>query len=397
MIAFLSKMHFYGNPSAKLKIIGVTGTNGKTTITTLLYQIATNLGYKAGLIGTIENIIVTEKRTTIYTTPDPITLNNLLTEMVKEKCEYVFIEVSSHAMDQNRLAGIKFLGGIFTNLTHDHLDYHKNFENYFQAKKKFFQILPANAFALSNVDDSYGHAMLKNIKAKKFLCGFTQQVDFKAKIIKLDFSGIELDINGTLIKSKLLGKFNAYNLLAVWSVCQLLGFDDKKVKKILENIKPPRGRFEFFESQNKVLVIIDYAHTPDALEKIILAIRDIKKSTGRLILIFGCGGDRDHFKRSIMGKIGAQLSDLAIFTSDNPRSEDPEKIIEQMKKELSEEDLKKIKTITDRRVAMQEAYQNAQAGDIVLCAGKGHENYQEINGIKYHFDDLEELKKIFNA
>jgi UDP-N-acetylmuramoyl-L-alanyl-D-glutamate--2,6-diaminopimelate ligase len=390
-------MHFFGNPSKRLKIVGVTGTNGKTTTATLLYKVATELGYKTGLIGTVDNIIVKEKRPALRTTPSPVNLNKLLNEMVDKGCEYVFMEVSSHALDQNRVAGIKFTGGIFTNLTHDHLDYHKDFENYFQAKKKFFYMLPKNAFALSNVDDEHGEAIIDGIKADKFLYGFgeeTESVDFYGKILKLDFSGLQLDFNGEIIKSKLLGKFNAYNLLAVWSTAKLLNFDIKKVNKILETIEPPRGRFEHFMSPNGVLIVVDYAHSPDSLEKILLAIKEIKQTNGRIISVFGCGGDRDPLKRSKMGKIGASLSDVAIFTSDNPRNEDMEKIINQMKDDLSHDEMKKVITIADRRLAIEEAVEMAQKGDIILCAGKGHEEYQEIKGVKHHFNDIEEFRKI---
>ena len=354
------------------------------------------------------------------TTPDPIFLNKLLNEMAEKGCEYVFMEVSSHALDQKRVAGINFTGGIFTNLTHDHLDYHKSFENYFKAKKKFFQMLPSRAFVLSNVDDAYGLRMLEDIKANKFSYGFDNpqvrpveiienshrsdlwaEPHFHGEIKKLDFNGLNLSFNKIEIKSKLLGKFNAYNLLSIWSASSLLGFDMNKVNKIIENIKPPKGRFEHFTSGSGVLAIVDYAHTPDALEKIFLAIKEInmKDSSprpdgrGKIISVFGCGGDRDSFKRKVMGKIGASLSDIAIFTSDNPRSEDPNKIIAEMKTDLSAEDLKKVKLISNRHDAILEAAKLANGGDIILCAGKGHEDYQEIKGIKHHFDDMEELKK----
>lgn len=414
----IGAMYYYGNPSKKLKIVGVTGTNGKTTTVTLLYKIATELGFKAGLIGTVENIIVKEVKIATHTTPDSISLTKLFREMVDQGCEYVFMEVSSHALDQDRVAGVNFSGGIFTNLTHDHLDYHKNLENYFQAKNKFLKMLPSNAFAISNTDDEYGTRMLERINARQFSYGFynykqarsiTNRQDlFTGEIKKLDFSGLELNFesgfsgsNAVTVNSKLLGKFNAYNLLAVWSTCKLLGFDMDKVNKILENIEPPRGRFEHFTSSSGVLIIVDYAHTPDALEKILIAIKEINSAKvglpqkGQIISVFGCGGDRDPMKRSKMGSIGARLSDIAIFTSDNPRSEDPNKIIEQMKTELAPEDLKKVKTITNRREAIIEAVKLAQAGDIILCAGKGHEDYQEIKGVKNHFDDMEELKKAF--
>lgn len=399
-IALLARMHFYGNPSAKLKIVGVTGTNGKTTTATLLYKIAIELGYRAGLISTVENLIAGEKRLSPrnapQTTPNPIYLHKLLNEMVEKGCEYVFMEVSSHALDQSRVAGINFTGGIFTNLTHDHLDYHKNIDNYFGAKKKFFNMLSPEAFALSNSDDDYGDSMLEHIHAKKFTYGFNKFENFHGEITKLDFDGLTLAVNKEEVYSKLLGKFNAYNLLAVWGTCKLLGFDMEKVKKILENIKPPRGRFEHFTSKSGVLVIVDYAHSPDALEKILLAVKEIKTGNGKIISIFGCGGDRDPLKRPKMGKIGATNSDIAIFTSDNPRSEDPEKIIEQMKTDLTTEDLKKVKTITNRHEAILEGVKLAQKGDIILCAGKGHENYQEIKGVKSHFDDMEELKEACN-
>jgi UDP-N-acetylmuramoyl-L-alanyl-D-glutamate--2,6-diaminopimelate ligase len=414
-ITLLARMHFYGNPGAKLKIVGVTGTNGKTTTATLLYGVASALGYKAGLISTVENIVDGEKISATHTTPDPISLHKLFNKMIEKKCEYAFMEVSSHALDQNRVAGVTFVGGIFTNLTHDHLDYHKNFENYFGAKKKFFNMLNENAFALSNADDEYGQAMLEHIHAKKFTYGFKVNLDvphprdrgnspipgvggeehFHGEIKKLDFDGLSLVFNGENINSKLLGKFNAYNLLAVWGASQLLGFDMEKVKKILENIEPPCGRFEHFTSKNGVLVIVDYAHTPDALEKILIAVGEIKNKKGRLISLFGCGGDRDPLKRPIMGKIGVTLSDIAIFSSDNPRSEDPDKIIEQMKGGLSAEDFKKVKTISNRHEAILEGVKLAQKGDIILCAGKGHEDYQEIKGVRHHFNDMEEFKKLY--
>ena len=409
LITVLAGWHFFGNPSKRLKIVGVTGTNGKTTTATLLYKIATGLGYKVGLIGTIDNIIVKEKRKALRTTPSPINLNKLLKEMVEKDCEYVFMEVSSHALDQKRVAGINFTGGIFTNLTHDHLDYHKDLKNYFKAKKKFFEMLPQNAFALSNMDDEYGNAMLDGIKAEKFFYGFgeeTEIVDFYGKILKSNFSGLELDFNGPArmteviqsggekINSKLLGKFNAYNLLAVWSASKLLDFNMEKVKNILKEIESPRGRFEHFMSSNGVLVIVDYAHSPDALEKVLFTIKEVKSKNGRIISVFGCGGDRDPFKRSKMGKIGASLSDIAIFTSDNPRNEDPDRIIDNMKDSLTYKEIKKIITISDRRLAIEEAVELAKKGDIILCAGKGHEEYQEIKGIKNHFNDMEEFKKV---
>jgi len=412
IIATLASWHFYGNPSKKLKIVGVTGTNGKTTTATLLYKIATELGYKAGLIGTVENIIAGEKikhsETAPQTTPDPIRLNKLLKEMVAKGCEYVFMEVSSHAMDQKRVAGVNFIGGIFTNLTHDHLDYHKNFENYFAAKKKFFQMLPENAFALANADDIYGEKILDGIKAKKYFYGFRENSSmetpvgqgqnifeyyFHGEILKIGFNGIQLKIGQDMVSSKLLGKFNAYNLLVVWSASKLLGFKMGEVEDILEDIEPPKGRFDYFVSKDEILGIVDFAHTPDALENVLSTIKGFKSEGSKIISVFGCGGDRDPLKRSKMGKIGADLSDIAIFTSDNSRSEDPLKIINEMKKDLSADDLKKVRAIPDRHQAIAESIKLAQKGDIILLAGKGHENYQEIKGVKYPFDDMEELKK----
>ncbi|OGJ02489.1 hypothetical protein A3G53_01170 [Candidatus Nomurabacteria bacterium RIFCSPLOWO2_12_FULL_44_11] len=395
VVTALAALHFYGNPSTKLKVIGVTGTNGKTTTTTLLYKVATTLGYKAGLIGTVENIIAGEVRDATHTTPDPIYLNKLLSEMAYRGCEYVFMEISSHALDQRRVAGITFAGGVFTNLTHDHLDYHKSLENYFLAKKKFFKMLPTDAFALANADDEHGRLMLEGTRARQFFYGFKDAPDFKGEISSINFYGLELLFNQIYIKSHLLGKFNAYNLLAVWSVCQLLGFNMERVGKILETIEPPRGRFEHFTAPNGVLVVVDYAHSPDALEKIFEAVLEIKQRTGKLISVFGCGGDRDPLKRRVMGKIGAVNSDIAIFTSDNPRSENPEQIIFEMKTDLSMKDTAKVKVISDRHEAIKEAVRIAKGGDIILCAGKGHEDYQEIKGVKRHFSDMEEFKKAY--
>ena len=403
----------YGNPSKKLKIVGVTGTNGKTTVATLLHKVTTALGYKSGLIGTVEILIGEEKFKTDSgkpvpaTTPDSVFLTKLFAKMAEAGCQYVFMEVSSHALDQNRVAGIKFTGGIFTNLTHDHLDYHKDIKNYFRAKKKFFEMLPRNAFALSNADDDHGNVILDGIKAKKYFYSFNfsgvghpeiqvsnTRNNFYGKILKSDFSGLELDFNGEKINSKLLGKFNAYNLLAVWSTSKLLDFNMMKVNKILEDITPPTGRFEHFVSKKGVIVIVDYAHSPDALEKVLVTIKEIKSEEGRIISVFGCGGDRDTSKRPKMGKIGASFSDIAIFTSDNPRSEDPEKIIDNMKDNLTHEENKKVITIADRRLAIEEAVELAKNGDIILCAGKGHEEYQEIKGVRSHFNDMEEFKKV---
>jgi UDP-N-acetylmuramoyl-L-alanyl-D-glutamate--2,6-diaminopimelate ligase len=396
--------YYYGNPSKKLKIIGVTGTNGKTTTATLLYEIAIALGYKAGLISTVENIINgkivfnKEGKTIPGTTPDSVTLTKLFRKMVDEGCEYVFMEVSSHALDQNRVWGVNFVGGIFTNLTHDHLDYHKTFENYFAAKKKFFQMLPREAFALSNTDNEYGLKMLEGIQAKKFTYGFnTPSASGTSPLARgRKGGGLDLDFSEKL-ETKLIGEFNLYNTLAVYASAVLLGFDKEKVIDVLKTITPPKGRFEHFMSPGGVLVIVDYAHTPDALENVLQTIQKMRKENSKIISVFGCGGDRDPMKRKIMGNIGATLSDVAIFTSDNPRSEDPDKIIEQMKEGLSSEMLQKVKTISNRHEAIKEAVKLAQKGDIILCAGKGHEDYQEIKGVKHHFDDMEEFKKLYQV
>ncbi len=387
--------YYYRDPSRHMKVIGVTGTNGKTTTATLLYRIASGLGYKAGLIGTAGNIIVTEQRVATHTTPDSVSLTKLFAEMRDKGCEYVFMEVSSHALTQDRVKDVTFAGGIFTNLTHDHLDYHKTMEEYFRAKKKFFNMLPPQAFALANGDDPYGKRMLENIQARSHFYGFSDKFDFTGEILKLSFSGIELVFNDEKVNTNLLGKFNAYNVFSVWSASKLLGFDMEKVGKVLEHIEPPKGRFDHFVSKNGVLAIVDYAHTPDALEKIFMGIKSVKPANGRIISLVGCGGDRDPMKRKKMGKIGAVFSDIAIFTSDNPRSEDPDKIIEDMKEDLVPEDFTKVRFISSRREAIRTAVQIAREHDIILAAGKGHEDYQEIKGVKHHFDDKEELEQAF--
>lgn len=395
-IAFLAKNNFFGNPGKDFKIVGVTGTNGKTTTNTLLAKVTLALGYRVGQIGTTGIYINGQKidfDQKIPTTPDPLGLRKIFKLMQKENVEYVFMEVSSHAMDQDRVAGIDFKGGIFTNLSHDHLDYHKNFAEYFKAKKKFFDILPKGAFALSNTDDEHGELIYQNTKAKKYSYGFMGGESFHGELFKSDFTGISARFNGENIHSKLLGKFNAYNLLAVFSACFILKFPVHKVAMILEDIKAPEGRFEYF-TKNNITVIVDYAHSPDSLEKVILTASNLKKEGAKLITVFGCGGDRDPLKRRVMGKIGATLSDIAILTSDNPRYENPDKILEQMKTDLSMPELNKTETITDRREAIARSISLAKEGDIILCAGKGHEDYQEIKGVKYHFNDLEEYKKI---
>ncbi len=403
---------YYGNPVSRLKIIGVTGTNGKTTTTTLLYKTATILGYKSGLIGTVEILINGQKfepkGKVPATTPDSVTLTKVFAKMVKAGCEYVFMEVSSHAVVQNRIAGIDFAGGVFTNLTHDHLDYHKSFKNYFLAKKKFFDHLPLKSWALSNRDDEHGARILEDTKAQPFYYGFDykdEQIDpkdpsdrdFFADILSLDARGMMLKINQKYeIKAELIGKFNAYNLLTVFGVASLLGFDLEKVTHILSNIEAPRGRFERFEAPNGVIGIVDYAHSPDAMQSVLSTINQVK-GVGRVISVFGCGGDRDPLKRRIMGKIGVEMSDVAVFTSDNPRNEDPYKIIEEMKTDLSVNLSEKVLVLPDRKEAIKTACNLAQSGDIVMVLGKGHENYQEIKGVKYDFDDMEMLRDCLTA
>lgn len=403
-------------PYKKIKIIGVTGTSGKTTTTTLLYKIAQELGYKAGLIGTVENFIGDRKLdydfykegrgsfferffySTSRATPEIWQLDKLFSEMIKEGCEYVFMEVSSHGLEEKRVSKLQFTGAIFTNLSQDHMDFHKNMGSYFKAKKKLFNMLPRKSFALTNADDAYGLKIVDKTKAHAFTYGFDQGDDgvlFAGKIHKSDFSGLDLAFNDIKIMSKLIGKFNAYNLLAVWSTCSLLGFDMNKVNKILETIEPPAGRFDYFVSGGGVVAIVDYAHKPDALENVLKTAGGIKALGSKIISVVGCGGDRDVSKRPVMGKIASDLSDVAIFTSDNPRSEDPDEIIKQMKTGLTSEDLKKVITIADRRLAIKEAVKLAKKGDIILCAGKGHETYQETKGVKTHFDDMEEFKKAF--
>lgn len=386
--------NFYDNPSRKLKLTGVTGTNGKTTTVTLLHQLFRNLGYKAGMIGTVVNKINDSSYEALRTTPDPVTLNELLARMVDNGCEYCFMEVSSHAVSEKRIAGLSFVGGIFTNLTLDHLDYHKTLENYKEAKKGFFEILPASGFALTNIDDSDGLIISNTTKAKKYTYGLKNSADFSERL-----------------ETKLIGEFNLYNVLAVYGTAILLEQDraksDKvglpdsfikefreKVKEIIKTLDSVPGRFQYIKSEEGITGIVDYAHTPDALENVLKTIVDMKKNKGKVISVVGCGGDRDKSKRPIMAKIGYDMSDILILTSDNPRTEKPEAILEEMKKGLEGLYLEgKVYVITDRGDAIERACKLAQTGDFILIAGKGHETYQEVNGIKTHFDDLEELQK----
>lgn len=384
---------FYGFPAKKLKIIGVTGTNGKTTIVTLLYNLFTKLGYKVGLISTVNVLIAGEEfqvERKNPTTPDSVTLAKIFNEMVQKGCTYVFMEVTSHSIDQKRIAGIKFVGGIFTNLTHDHLDYHKDIENYFQTKKKFFQNLSKNAFAISNIDDQYGLKMLEGIKARKYTYGLKNNSS--------NTSGQEPSFNDRL-ETKLLGEFNAYNALAVYATAVLLGEDKTKVKEIMKNLEPVEGRFNYLKSDSGITGIIDFAHTPDALENVLKTIKNLIKNNERIITVFGCGGDRDPSKRPIMMKIVYEMSDISIPTADNPRSEKIENIFEAMEKGLPaqtglpEKVLKEVHFTPDRSEAIKKACELAKPGDYILLAGKGHEKYQEIMGVKVPFNDTEELRK----
>lgn len=389
--------NFYGRPSSKMKVIGVTGTNGKTSTVTLLYRLFRSLGHSAGLLSTVENQINGEVIPSTHTTPDAIHLNELMKKMVDSNCEYCFMEASSHAIDQSRIEGITFAGGIFTNITHDHLDYHKTFDNYLKAKKRFFDELPADAFALTNIDDRNGDVMLQNTKAHKYSYALRSPADFKAKIIDNNVRGLQLEINGTDMFTRLIGEFNAYNLLAVYATATLLGVDKLDALTQLSALAPPEGRFDQIVSeQDGITGIIDYAHTPDALKNVLHTINAIRRGNETLISIVGCGGDRDATKRPVMAQVAAHLSDKCILTSDNPRSEDPNEILRQMNEGVTITDRKKVLSITDRKEAIRTACMMAGKGDIILLAGKGHEKYQEIKGIKYDFDDKTVLREIFS-
>ena len=385
-----------GEPSKQLNLVGVTGTNGKTTVATLLYRMFRKLGYKVGLLSTVCNYIQEKELPATHTTPDAIELNALLAQMVEAGCDYVFMEVSSHAIDQKRIAGLDFKGGIFTNLTRDHLDYHLTFEAYRDAKKAFFDGLPKGAFALTNKDDKNGEFMLQNTKANKKTYSFLSLADFKGKILEAHFDGTEMSINGKEIATQFVGKFNAYNLLAVYGAAILLGHDPDEVLLILSTLRSVAGRFQTFRSPEGYTAIVDYAHTPDALTNVLNAIREVLSKKGNIITVVGCGGNRDKGKRPLMAKEAARLSDYVILTSDNPRFEEPEDIIRDMEEGLTDASPKKSLKITDRKEAIRTACLLAQTGDVVLIAGKGHEDYQEVKGIKHHFDDREIVTAIFN-
>ncbi|MEY3342440.1 MAG: hypothetical protein RL090_124 [Bacteroidota bacterium] len=389
-LAFIAA-NYYDNPSGKLSLVGVTGTNGKTTSVTLLYRLFMELGYCCGLVSTVENRINEQVIPSTHTTPDPIKLNRLLSMMVDDGCEYCFMEVSSHAVVQHRVTGLSFAGGVFTNITHDHLDYHKTFDEYIKAKKGFFDMLTDESFALYNSDDRNGSVMVQNCKARISNYGIRTSSDFKCRIIENTFGGLLLSIDGHEVLCRLIGSFNAYNITAVYGVAVLLGQDKLKVLTALSNLDSVEGRFQYVVSSNNVTGIVDYAHTPDALMNVLNTIKDLRTGNEQVITIVGCGGDRDRAKRPLMAKIASEMSDKVIFTSDNPRSENPETIIEEMRTGVSPVNFKKTLAITDRREALRAACSMSGPGDIILVAGKGHEKYQEIAGVKYPFDDRQVL------
>ena len=387
----ISASAFFGDPSQALKLVGVTGTNGKTTIATLLYKMFSGLGYKCGLFSTVCNYINEKELPATHTTPDPIELNRNILQMVAEGCDYAFMEVSSHAVDQQRIAGLKFTGGIFTNLTHDHLDYHKTFAKYLKAKKSFFDSLTEDAFALSNIDDRNGLVMIQNCKAHCYTFSVKSMADFRCSIVEQDFNGMGLRIQGEEVWTRFIGDFNASNLLAVFAASELLGASVKEILTVMSTLRPVPGRLEWVEATGGMTGIVDYAHTPDALLNVIETINKLRPAGKQLITVVGAGGDRDRTKRPEMAEISALGSTKVILTSDNPRTEDPEKILDDMETGITPDLRKKVLRISDRRTAIKTAVMLANEGDVILVAGKGHETYQEINGVRHHFDDREEL------
>ena len=388
--------NFYGNPSTKLKLVAVTGTNGKTTSVTLLHQLFRSLGYNVGLLSTVQNQINEEIIPATHTTPDAVQLNALLKKMVDKGCNLVFMEASSHAIDQERMAGLQVAGAVFTNLSHDHLDYHETFDAYIKAKKKLFDELPSDAFALVNVDDKRGMVMLQNCKADKHTYSLKSMANFKAKVLTNSLQGLELNLEGHDVWFKLIGFFNAYNLLAAYSVALLLEEDSMEVLTALSKIDLHNGRFEQVPNKAGITAIVDYAHTPDALENVLKTIDNVRTGNEQVLTVVGCGGNRDTTKRPIMAEIATKLSDRVILTSDNPRNEEPDAIIADMEKGVPISQLKKVTKLTDRKEAIKLACSFAQPGDIILVAGKGHETYQEIKGVKHHFDDKEVLNEMLN-
>ena len=388
---------FYGNPSHKLKLVGVTGTNGKTTIATLLYNMFRKFGYKVGLLSTVCNYIDDVEVPADHTTPDPIELNELLAKMVEAGCEYAFMECSSHAIHQKRIGGLKFAGGLFTNLTRDHLDYHKTFENYRNAKKAFFDGLPKDAFAITNADDKNGMIMVQNTKATVKTYSIRTMADFRARILECHFEGMYLEIDGREVGVQFIGKFNVSNLLAVYGAAIMLGKKPEDILLVLSTLHSVSGRLEPIHSPEGFTAIVDYAHTPDALANVLNAIHEVLDGKGHVITVCGAGGNRDKGKRPLMAQEAVRQSDKVIITSDNPRFEDPQEIINEMLAGLNEQQMRKVISIVDRKEAIRTACMMAQKGDVVLVAGKGHENYQEIKGVKHHFDDKEVLHEIFKA
>ena len=397
-LAFLAA-NYYENPSENIRLVGVTGTNGKTTIASLLYQLFKKAGYKVGLLSTVKIMVDEQEFKATHTTPDSLTINKYLDLMVQEGCEFCFMEVSSHGVHQKRTEALRFEGGVFTNLSHDHLDYHNTFAEYRDVKKSFFDNLPKSAFAITNIDDKNGLVMLQNTKAKKLTYALKSYADYKAQILENQLSGLLLKINDNEVWVKLIGSFNAYNLLAIYGVAVELGIEKVEALRLLSELESVSGRFQFIVSDSKITAIVDYAHTPDALENVLKTIEDIRTKNEQLITVVGCGGDRDKTKRPIMANIASTMSDKAIFTSDNPRTENPETIIEEMEKGVEPQNFKKTVSILDRKQAIKTACQLANPNDIILIAGKGHETYQEINGVRHDFDDLKivtELLKQLN-
>ncbi|SHI68200.1 UDP-N-acetylmuramoyl-L-alanyl-D-glutamate--2,6-diaminopimelate ligase [Flavobacterium haoranii] len=388
--------NFYENPSLKLRLVGVTGTNGKTTIASLLYQMFKKAGYKVGLLSTVKIMVDETEYKATHTTPDSLTINYYLNEMIEVGCEFCFMEVSSHGIHQKRTEGLHFEGGIFTNLSHDHLDYHKTFAEYRDVKKSYFDNLPKTAFAITNVDDKNGSIMLQNTKAKKITYAIKSYADYKAQVLENQFTGLLLKINNNEVWTKLIGSFNAYNLLAIYATAVELGIEQNEALRLLSELESVSGRFQYFISSGKITAIVDYAHTPDALENVLNTINNIRTKNEELITVVGCGGDRDKTKRPIMAQIASELSTRAIFTSDNPRTEDPQVIIEEMEKGVEAQNFKKTLSILDRKQAIKTACQLAQPNDIILIAGKGHETYQEINGVRHDFDDLKIVKELLS-
>jgi len=394
-VAGVLATHFYGNPTSRLKLVGVTGTNGKTTIATLLYHMFRRLGYKCGLCSTVCNYIDGKAVPTEVTTPDPITLNRLLGQMADEGCQYAFMEVSSHSVAQKRIAGLTFAGGIFTNLTRDHMDYHKTFENYRDAKKAFFDALPKHAFAITNADDKNGMIMVQNTRATVKTYSLRSAADYKARILEESFEGMNLEMDGREVSVQFVGRFNVSNLLAVYATALMLGVEQEEALILLSVMKPVNGRFETIRSREGVTAIVDYAHTPDALANVLSTINEVLRHRGQCWTVCGAGGNRDKGKRPLMAQEAVRNSDRVIITSDNPRNEDPQEIINDMLAGLSEDERRHVLSIVDRREAIRTACMMAQPGDVILVAGKGHEDYQIIQGVKHHFDDHEIIKEAF--